>query len=138
MELNIYYKEHPEASLKEYYEAVITEAQKNIELAKERERKEMEWYEGLTKRYFKIQFNPETTWYTYIHISIFCPVKFLTYKVYKSIDISKITKSREKINELWFSNPYSPSLIGRPSITEISKDDFEEISYKIDIFLNQF
>ena len=138
MNLNEYYKEHPEASLKEYYEATIEEAQKNVELAKERECEKIKWYEGLTGKYFKIQFNPYSIWYVYIDKSIYLPINYLAYKVYKNEEVVSVSRTREKINELWFSNPYSPSLIGRPSITELSKDEFEEISYKIDIFLNQF
>lgn len=133
-EIEIYYKDHPNSTLKEFLDYVKEQDRIKFDLESENYYKKMDWYKNLEGRYFMINFNSNLFLVLYVDHwpnSEFRN-KYLCYNI--SISDSYITKQDERnVNRYWFHNPYETLNYGQNdccNCKEITKEEFDSIIEK--------
>ena len=131
-DIEIYFKSHPDATVKEYLDYAKAKDDEKKESESERKKNRIEWYKALKGRCFLI------TFHSCSHIALKvtnCPSEgtentYICYNIH--IKPNYITKEDRYINPYWFKNPYEKYFHGQNegSCIEISEEKYNEIVEK--------
>ena len=131
--IEIYYRSHPDATIKEFIDYTKEQDRRKQEAENERYNNCIDWYKNLEGRYFIINFNG--TSYLAVYVDRWPSTEFNN--KYQSYGISTdkysiIDEKGREINRYWFKNPYEKPYCGQNngSCKEITKEEFEDIAKK--------
>jgi len=130
-DIEIYFKSHPDATIKEYLDYVKA---KDIEKKKskdEREKNRIEWYKALEGKCFLITFHSNA--HIVLKVTKWPKTEFqneyLCYNIYSDYIVKEDNRN---VNRYWFKNPYEKPYYGQNegSCREISEESYNEIAEK--------
>ena len=130
--IEIYYRNHPDATIKEYLE--YCRKLKENEKLNENTRYEncIEWYKNLQDRYFILNMNNVS--FIALYVDKWPDTEYDNRYTCYNINIEKpnIIKDKREINRLWFKNPYEKPYYGEyyGGCKEITKEEFDSIVQK--------
>ena len=120
--VEIYYKTHPDATIKDFIDFIKEETRRKNEAERERSEKCTNWYKELAGRYFIFNFNGSSFLAVYVD---HCPSnefnnKYQCYGISIKDSYCISNQNGREVNRYWFKNPYE----------EITKEEFDDIANK--------
>ncbi len=132
-DIEIYFKSHPDATVKEYLDYIKAKNTEKIEAENERQKKCIEWYKSLEGRCFLISFHSNA--HIVLKVTKWPDTEFqnsyLCYNIYYNPNYI-IKEENRDVNRYWFKNPYEKPYYGQKegSCKEISEEKYNEIAEK--------
>lgn len=133
-----YLDEHPDATLKEAYDAIVADDEEKYRLECERREKEKEWNMNLSYKWFLIKFNASSKLVCQLDKIDWVKAFDQSFKILNGYDIyngsktTQIQKTDRWVNTLWFNNPYRIEYRDpRCTVKELST---EEVNKYLELF----
>lgn len=126
-ELKLHLQEHPNATVREYYEYLKEERKRQKEEERTRQENENVWYDEQIGKYFFVNFNSSSYHLFQLsrktHDEYFADVYYsiYTYDSNSSLQIEKDVY----INKIWLDNPYSEKYRSYKKCKEVSKEEWD-------------
>ena len=133
-----YLEEHPDATLREAYDAIKTADEEREHLELERYENERKWNMNLSYKWFLIKFNASSKLVCQLDKIDLSNAFNQSFKILKGYDIyngsktTQIQKTDRWVNTLWFDNPYRVNY--RDSICVTKELSTEEVNKYLELF----